>query len=99
MTCYVDPLVRNGWIMHGRAIANCHLFTDATDLDELHDLAARIGMKRAWFQPSPPASVPHYDLTPGRRAAAIAAGAVDVDRRRAVEIWRTQRRQLKGASA
>lgn len=88
MTCYVDPLARNGW----RLGPNCHLFTDG-DLQELHALAGRIGMKRAWFQPFPQHSVPHYDLTASRRAAAVKCGAVEVDRRRAVQIWRAWRAQ------
>lgn len=57
---------------------SCHL-TTAGPLDELHDFARRIGLKPAWYQPHPLA--PHYDLTPGRREAAIAAGAVFVSGR------------------
>jgi len=86
MTVYVDPLHAWGWRLRGRETPSCHMFTDTPELDELHVLAARIGMKRTWFQPHRLA--PHYDLTPSRRAAAVAAGAVEVDRRRAVEIWR-----------
>ena len=52
-------------------------------LDELHALARAIGMKRAWFQSHP--LMPHYDLTPARREAALAAGAVFVP-------WRDQAR-------
>lgn len=48
----------------------------ADDLDELHAFAARIGMKRAWFQPHP--RHPHYDLTESRRKMAIEKGAVFV---------------------
>jgi hypothetical protein len=44
--------------------------------EELHEMAARLGLKRAWFQEPPKASVPHYDLTPSRRALAIRYGAV-----------------------
>lgn len=87
MTVYVDPLLNHGWVLHGRATRNCHLFTDGP-LDELHALAQAIGLKRAWFQDK---RVPHYDLTDLDRAAAIAAGAVAVDRRRAVRIWRARR--------
>lgn len=50
----------------------CHMWADT--LDELHAMAEHIGMRRAWFQNKP--KFPHYDLTPGRRAAAIRAGAV-----------------------
>lgn len=43
---------------------------------ELHAFAARIGLKRTWFQDKP--SGAHYDVTGGRRHAAIRAGAVEV---------------------
>jgi hypothetical protein len=56
----------------------CHLTTDGA-LDELHAFAARLGLRRAWFQPHP--SAPHYDLTAGRRAHAIELGAVFVPAR------------------
>lgn len=63
----------------------CHLFTDEKDpaFPELHAFAKRIGMRLAWSQGD------HYDLTPGRRAAAVSAGAHECTRREAVEIWRT----------
>lgn len=99
MTIYVDALVKNGWILRGRPTPNCHLFTDGTDLEELHRFADRIGLLRAWYQPAPPSSVPHYDLTPGRRRVAVLLGALEVDRRRAVEIWRDQRHALQLAAA
>lgn len=57
----------------------CHMGTDdQTDagLEELHAMAARIGMRREWFQNKP--NYPHYDLTEGLRAAAVAAGAQEV---------------------
>lgn len=89
MTVYVDELMDHGWKMYGRLVQNCHLFTGTADLSELHAIAQRIGMRRSWFQNK--VSAPHYDLTPSRRAAAIAAGAEPVNRRRAVEIWRARR--------
>jgi len=99
VTIYVDPLMHNGWILRGRAIANCHLFTDELELDNLHAFARAIGMKRDWFQHKPLdiGSLPHYDLTPRRRAAAIAAGAVEVDRREAVRLWRARREAIAEA--
>ena len=72
MPVYVDPLMNFGWKLRGREIPNCHMFTDEIDLTALHELAAKIGMKRAWFQDK--WSAPHYDLTPNRRADAIEAG-------------------------
>ncbi|MEJ7730498.1 MAG: DUF4031 domain-containing protein [Polyangiaceae bacterium] len=72
---------------------SCHLTTDG-DLEELHAFAARIGMRRAWFQDHPTA--PHYDLTPAKRAAAVAAGAVEVSGREQAR-WRMERRRAAKA--
>jgi hypothetical protein len=49
------------------------------DIEELHRFAARLGLKRAWFQGQ--GAVPHYDLTAGIRARAVRLGAVEVARR------------------
>ena len=50
----------------------CHMATDAR-LEELHQMAARLGLRRAWFQNQP--THPHEDLTPAKRAWAIRFGA------------------------
>lgn len=50
---------------------SCHMVGDTAE--ELHALAEKIGLKREWFQNR--RRLPHYDLTPAKRAAAIAAGA------------------------
>jgi len=55
----------------------CHMVSDL-DAEELHAFAARLGLRRAWFQERPKASVAHYDLTPRRRARAIGMGATIV---------------------
>lgn len=57
---------------------SCHLTADT--IEELHETAARIGMRRSWAQVEGHL-VPHYDLTPARREAAIAVGAVFVPAR------------------
>jgi predicted kinase len=49
----------------------CHMATDA-GFDELHAFAARLGVKRAWFQGD------HYDLPPPGRERAVALGAQEV---------------------
>lgn len=92
MTIYVDSLEEWGWKMYGRTIPSCHMFTDSLDIEELHVFAEKIGLRRSWFQPHRIA--PHYDLTPSRRAAAVKLGAVQVNRRTAVEIWKTRREAL-----
>ena len=50
----------------------CHLVADS--LDELHAFAARIGLRRSWFQDQ--ASFPHYDVTIEVRERALRAGAL-----------------------
>jgi predicted kinase len=49
----------------------CHMATDGS-FDELHEFAARLGLRRAWFQRD------HYDLPGHGRAAAVALGAEEV---------------------
>lgn len=93
MTVYVDALGHNGWQMHGNPVQSCHMFSDGGDHDELHAIAQAIGLKRTWFRNG--SGTPHYDLTPGKRAQAIAAGAVPVGRSLAVRIWRAQKPRLR----
>lgn len=52
----------------------CHMFTDGP-MAELHAMADRIGLKRAWFQNPKPGDHPHYDLSPSMRALALTNGA------------------------
>ncbi len=61
----------------------CHMIADTES--ELHAMAQRIGLRRAWFQRD------HYDLTPPRRDAAIRAGAIEMDRRTFVSKLRATR--------
>jgi len=49
----------------------CHMATDGA-FEELHAFAARLGLRRAWFQRD------HYDLPPHGREAAVALGAEEV---------------------
>lgn len=60
MTVYVDDMRLLARVGRYRARWS-HLFTDQPDLTELHALAARIGLRRAWFQDHP--RHPHYDVT------------------------------------
>jgi len=65
-----------------------HLFAD--DEQELHRFAAAIGMRRSWFQTGR-AGLPHYDLNPARRLAAVRLGATQLTREQAVAKWRAAR--------
>lgn len=85
MTVYVDVLMNHGWKLRGHPTKNCHMFTDG-DIEELHEIAEAIGMKRSWFQDK---HIKHYDLHARRRQKAVELGAIEVSRREAVKIWRT----------
>lgn len=68
---YVDPLREhpplNGWTTW------CHMIGDTEE--ELHAMAARLGMRREWYQGD------HYDLRPDGRALALALGAQEMPMR------------------
>lgn len=64
----------------------CHLLADTAR--ELHGFAEHLGLKRSWFQNG---SLPYYDLTRGMRGEAVRAGAVEIDRKKFVEILRKYR--------
>lgn len=76
MSVYVDDV----FIPFGR-MKMCHMIADTED--ELHDMAARIGMKREWFQDG---SRPHYDVCKSRRLDAIQQGAIQVSIKELVAI-------------
>ena len=74
---YVDELrtypVTHRW-RYGQA---CHMIADT--LEELHEFATKLQLRRAWFQPHD--RWPHYDLTAKRRIVAIEKGAVEITAR------------------
>ncbi len=56
----------------------------ADTLEELQEMADRLGLKRSWLQSKPGRPWrDHYDLTAGKRELAIALGAVSVTWREA----------------
>ena len=55
----------------------CHMVSDES-VEELHEFAARIGLKRKAFQG---VSRPHYDLRPSKRRLAVSMGAQEVGMR------------------
>lgn len=66
MTVYVDDYRGK----FGRMVM-CHMMADS--IQELHEFAARLGLKRSWFQDG---SAPHYDVSLTKRAEALELGAV-----------------------
>lgn len=89
MTVYVDELINYGWKLRGHIVSSCHMISDNIDLQELHDMAKKIGMKREWFQDKP--NRPHYDLTASRRAKAVEFGVQEISQRELVLKLRERR--------
>jgi uncharacterized protein DUF4031 len=93
LTVYVDNAFAVGdW---GRWSGGGHLQADS--VEELHEFAARLGLRREWFQSKPgrPEN-DHYDLGRGGRERALELGAVaegraaGARRRRAIRRERTR---------
>lgn len=87
MTVYVD----NMRATFGR-MKMCHMIADSTD--ELLAMADKIGVDRKWLQKS---GTPHehFDIALIKRAAAVAAGAVEVSMMQLGRIIRTKRAEPK----
>lgn len=79
---YVDeaifPFKRQLW---------CHMFSH--DLDALHNMAQRLGLKREYFQDKQ--HFPHYDLSPAKRALAVKFGAKEVSCEKMISIVRNNK--------
>lgn len=91
MTVYVDG-ERNKF---GRMVM-CHMLADTPE--ELHAMAAAIGMRRKWYQAPPKASFPHYDLSLSRRKLAIEKGAQELTRQELSAYMRAVKDKIIGAS-
>jgi hypothetical protein len=75
MTVYIDDAFSGDW---GKWTGGGHLQAD--DVDDLHAFAAKLGLKRAWFQSRQGRpEMDHYDCTRGKRELALKLGAVDED--------------------
>jgi hypothetical protein len=72
----------------------CHMFAD--DVDELHEFAQRLGLKRSWFQDDE--RLPHYDVTENKRRTAVRLGAVGVDRRVTYQHIKKHRQEIRRQS-
>jgi hypothetical protein len=86
MTVYVDDWRQPARV--GRLNARWSHLTVGPDDDlaELHAFAARIGLRRSWFQ-NEPWPRQHYDVTESKRQEAIRAGAVAI-------TWREAGKQM-----
>ena len=85
MSVYVDPLFEHGGSGSFKWKRSCHMYADT--LEELHLLAARIGMRRSWFQNKE--KLPHYDLVSTKRELAVRFGAIEHTRDEMVRYMRS----------
>lgn len=90
MTVFVDN-ERVAW----RGRLWCHLVADS--LDELHDFAIALGLKRRWFQDK--ASYPHYDVTTEVRERALHQGALPGSKAQIIGSARLLRTELRALHA
>lgn len=83
MAVYVDDMRAK----YGRYVM-CHMLAD-TD-EELHAMAAAIGVARKWWQ-APPAHTSHYDIALSKRGLAIGHGAIEITKREAAYMCKLRR--------
>lgn len=83
MAVYVDESAH----VFGRLIM-CHMVADT--VDELHDMASRIGVRSKWFQGEK--SIPHYDICKSKRVLAVKLGAIEITSRELVKRFRPRRK-------
>ena len=101
MTAYVDPSIEYGELARSRGLRQtrwCHLTADTEA--ELHAFAARLGLRREWYQKRGDDDHRwHYDLTVGRRVRAVELGAVELTWREMGELVASRRgaRRVAGA--
>ena len=79
MTVYVDDAVfmkPNGRKKYAHMVA--------TSYEELHEFAAKIGVKKHFFHRS--SKYPHYDITEQQRLTAVEAGAVATSSKTVLEV-------------
>lgn len=74
MSVYVDDMLMPATVGNCRPARWSHLQADT--LDELHEFAQRLGLRREWFQPGSRPEAAHYDVTATKRAEAIKLGAI-----------------------
>ena len=70
-----------------------HMVADS--IEELLEMADRIGVARKWFQPG---SHPHFDVAQSKRALAVRAGAIEVDRKELVDVMKRYRERMESSA-
>jgi hypothetical protein len=84
MSVYVDESIHK----FGRMIM-CHMVADT--VDELHEMAEKIGIQRRWFQGDK--SIPHYDICKSKRVLAVRFGALEMTGRELVRRFSPRRKK------
>jgi hypothetical protein len=69
----------------------CHMVSDTEE--ELHAMAARIGMKQEWHQKAGTYKS-HYDISLSKRKLAVYFGAVEINRAQLGEILKRKREAI-----
>lgn len=96
MTVYVDDFFKPAKVKNGNRWVSsrwCHLQADSRE--ELDAMADQIGLKRSWIQYPDIPWKRHYDVTEPRRAAAVAAGAIEIGMLDLARMRSTWRRELE----
>ena len=93
MTVYVDNAnipadVQNGAKVHSSRW--CHMLADTPA--ELHEFAARLGLRRSWAQGTDDDPQLHYDLTAPKRRLAVNLGAKEITIWEAAEMTMSRRK-------
>lgn len=94
MTVYVDDMHLTPMGQFGR-MKMCHMIADTTE--ELLAMADKIGVQRKWLQ-KPGTHHEHFDIATGKRALAVAAGAVEVTMSQMGRITRAKREAVSSVS-
>lgn len=83
MAVYVDTMK----LPYGRMLMS-HMIADT--LDELFEMADKIGVARKWFQNK---RVPHFDIAQSKKTLAIEYGAIELQPREFVAKMQEVRKQ------
>ena len=86
MAVYVDDMRAEF-----RGMVMCHLIADSDE--ELHAMAARIGMKLEWHQ-KPGTYKSHYDIALSKRRLAVHFGAIEINRAQVAQILKRKREAI-----
>lgn len=89
MAVYVDDMMREYHSKRlNRKLLMSHMIADTEE--ELHAMAARIGVARRWFQGD------HYDICKTKRELAVGFGAVELSQRELGRVSLNRKRVAKG---